>query len=457
VISSPTGQVCAYAVEYRYELLPPAAVEAARVLVLDTLGAMLLGAGPEYGASRHTADLARENGGAAECTVIGRGFRSGLLGAALANGVLGYAADVEGGGVARQHAAAVLVPTVLTVGERQRADGRRLIAALALGYDVCARVAEAADTGTAYPHSFHPSAVFGHFGAAAAAGHLLGLDAARFENALGLAGINAGGLIAWVDDPTEDSRPYVTGMAAHGGVLAAHLAAGGMGGPLGILDGGKYNIYDAYSGAMRLEEITRDLGETFWITRHGGFKRYACCGDIHSGIDALLAILAEHDLPPEQIDEIVHKVHPDRRPVIDANPLKSHCAQYVMAVAAVERGIPRDTILRDYRESDPRVRELSQRVRLVGDAEAQALGQQSAVVEVRARDGRSYRSASRRWRGHVDDPMTPEELRAKFLELATSRIGREEAEQAVALIERLEELDDVGRLLGVVAGRVDNP
>jgi 2-methylcitrate dehydratase PrpD len=350
---------------------------------------------------------------------------------------------------------------VLTVGERQRADGKSLVAALALGYDVCARVAEAADTGTAYPHSFHPSAVFGHFGAAAAAGHLLGLDARRFENALGLAGINAGGLIAWVNDPTEDSRPYVTGMAAHGGILAAHLAARGMGGPRGILDDGKYNVYDAYSGAMRLDQITRELGVTFWITRHGGFKRYACCGDIHSGIDALLSILAEHDLAPEQIDEIIHKVHPDRRPVIDANPLKSHCAQYVMAVAAVERGIPRDTILRDYRESDPRVRELSRRVRLIGDAEATALGQQSAVVELRTRDGRTFLAASRRWRGHADDPMTPDELRAKFLELATTRIARAEAERAMALIERLEELDDVGRLVALVAGppttAVDKP
>jgi 2-methylcitrate dehydratase PrpD len=452
VTSAPTATLSAFAADYGYDILPDQAIHAAKVLVLDTLGAMLLGAGPEYGASRHTAELARETNPTPECTVIGRGFKTGLLGAALANGVLGYAADVEGRGVARQHAAAVLVPTVLTVGERQHADGKRLIAALALGYDVCARIAEAADTGTAYPHSFHPSAVFGHFGAAAAAGHLLGLDAARFGNALGLAGINAGGLIAWVNDPTEDSRPYVTGMAAHGGVLAAHLAARGMGGPLGILDGGKYNVYDAYSGAMRLEEITRDLGETFWITHHGGFKRHACCGDIHSGIDALLAILAEHELAPDEIEEIVHKVHPDRRPVIDDNPLKSHCAQYVMAVAAVERGIPRDTILRDYRESDPRVRELSQRVRLVGDAEATALGQQSAVVELRTRDGRTFRAASRRWRGHVDDPMTADELRAKFLELATTRIARVDAERAMALIDRLEELDDVGELVALVAG-----
>src|SRR5207244_3168554 len=136
----------------------------------------------------------------------------------------------------RQHAPAVYVPVALTVGEREHADGRALIAALALGYDVGGRIDKAADPGTPYPYSFHPSAVFGQFGAAAVAGHILGLDQRRFVNALGLAGISAGGLIAWVNDPTEDSRPYVIGMAAHRGTMAAYLARAGMGGPLGIAD-----------------------------------------------------------------------------------------------------------------------------------------------------------------------------------------------------------------------------
>jgi 2-methylcitrate dehydratase PrpD len=488
-----TDRLAGYAAAFRYEQLPEEAIEAARTIVLDTLGALLLGSLPKYTACRLTGDLARELGGKPECTVIGRGFKTDVARAALANGVMGYAADIEGGGVWRQHAAAVLVPTALTVGEREHADGRALIAALALGYDVAARIDRACDPGTPYPHSFHPSAVFGHFGAAATAGHLLKLDTQQFVHALGLAGINAGGLIAWVNDPTEDSRPYVIGMAAHGGVLAALLAKMGMGGPLGIADDVKYSIYAAFSGSMKLEEVTRDLGEVFWITRYGGFKRYPCCGDIHSGIDALLKIVAENDLRPAEILEIIHRVHPSRAQVIDNNPLKSHCAQYILAVAAVRREIDSDAIVTDLRLTDPLIHDLSQRTRLIGACVAptplrgvpppppanEALGVGSAIVEVRTRDGRVFREAVRPSHlrpeaAHVTDPHSPEpgmrsspeaagrgqdgeeqpftraELEEKFMKLATARISPDRAAQLLKMVNTLETLDDTARLMDLL-------
>src|SRR5919198_1551528 len=356
-----TDQLAGYAAAFRYQQLPAEAIDQAKLVFLDTIGAMLVGSLPRYSASGLTGDLSERLGGVPECTVVGRGFKTNVANAALANGVLGYAADAEGGGVWRQHAAAVMVPVALTVGEREHADGRTLIAALALGYDVAARIDRAADPQRPYPHSFHPSAVFGHFGAAAVAGHVLRLNQQQFVNALGLAGINAGGLMAWVNDPTEDSRPYVIGMAAHCGTIAAYLAKMGMGGPLGIVDRNTHSIYDAFSGEMEpaLEEATADLGEVFWITRRHGFKRHACCGDIHSGVDGFLAILAENDLAPEDIAEVVHHTHPARARVIDNNPLKSHNAQYVMSVVAVHRAVPPDAIVVDYRETDPRVRAMA--------------------------------------------------------------------------------------------------
>src|SRR5579859_1217506 len=120
---------------------------------------------------------------------------------------------------------------------------------------------------------------------------------------------------------------------------------------------------------MYLEELTRNLGVDFYITQRGGFKQYQCCGDIHSGLDGLIKIVTENDLQPEEITEIVHHPHSGRAAVIDNNPLRSHCSQYIMAVAAVRRGIDSDTILSDLRETDPEIREMAKRTRLVGDAE----------------------------------------------------------------------------------------
>lgn len=448
-----TDRLSGYAAGFRYEDLTAEAIDGAKIVVLDTIGAILAGSLPRFGGSRYTGDLAKALGGVPECTVIGRGFKTNVANAALANGTMGYAADVEGGGLVRQHIAAVLVPVMLSVGERQHADGRTMIAALNLGYDVAGRIDFAADPKTHYPHSFHPSAVFGHFAAAAATGHYLGLDQPQFANALGLAGINAGGLIAWVNDPTEDSRPYVIGMAAHCGVIAALLAQMGMGGPLGIVDKGKYSIYDAFSGEMepRLEEATADLGKEFWITRRHGFKRHACCGDIHSGIDGLVKIVTENDLGPDDLAGIVHHTHPARAKVIDNNPLKSHNAQYVMSVVAVHRLVPPDAIVVDYRETDPRVRSVSQRTTMIGDIADPDLGPGAAIVEVRTRDGRSFTERVPRWRGHQENPLSRAEIEEKFFRFATMRISRGRAERVMAICDDLENLDDGASLMELLS------
>lgn len=445
-----TERLAEYAAAFRYERLPAEAVAAAKTILLDTLGAMLLGSLPMYAGGRLTAQLARGLGGAPECTVLAGGFKADAASAALANGVLGYQADVEGAGVARQHAAAVLVPTALTLGEREHADGRALIAALAVGYDVAARIDRAAEPGVHFAHSFHPSAVFGHFGAAATAGHLLGLDGGKMANALGLAGLNASGLAVWTQSRAEDPRPYVIGMAAHHGVLGALLAQAGMGGPRGILDDGKYTVYDAFTGAMRLEELTADLGEVYWITRHSGFKPYPCCGGgaIHTAISLVLDLMREHALEPQDIEEIVDRVTPGQEdPVL----LKSHSTQYVLAVAAGRGEIAPEAIVVDYTVDDERVGEIFRRTRVVADEAVAALGPAAAMVELRTRDGRVFRATGRHRPGSPEAPQTPGQVATKFFRLATRRISRREAERVRDLVAHLDELADTAELVACLA------
>jgi 2-methylcitrate dehydratase PrpD len=447
-----TAALTDYAARFSYASLPQPAVDEAKTIVLDTLGALLLGSSPQYGATWLTGDLAHRTGGAQESTVIGRDFKAPCEAASLANGTAGYAADIEGASVARQHVPAVLVPAALAVGEREHADGKAFIAALALGYEICSRASEACRTGHSYPHSFHPSATFGYFGAATAAGHLLRLDQKQFANALGIAGTNASGLMTWVDDPTEHSRPLGIGMAARGGVTAALLAQLGVGGPPAIFDPGKYNIYDAYAGEMHLERLTAGLGESLWITQHSGYKRHPCCGDTHTGLDALLQIIEEHRITAADIASIVHTVKADRAPVIDNNPLKSHCAQYVLPVAAVRGKIEPGDILED-RRSDPRIRDLASRTRLVGDpAMDEWPAQAPAVVEVTTRDGRTLTARVDWAKGRRENPMTTAQLEQKFMDLATTRMPRAAAQhlmETVYGLERLADVNDLGARLRV--------
>lgn len=444
-----TQKIVDYSRSLSYDQIAPPAIEAAKLIVLDTLGALFAAWPTRHPAPRIVGEYVRDMGGSPECTVLGLGFKAPAPNAALVNGVMGYAADIEGGIVTEPplHNAAVCIPTALVMAERQSASGAELLTALTLGYDVADRVAKANLTPHSYPHSFHPSAVFGTFGAVAIAGRLVGLDRDRFANAYGLAGNIAAGLVAWINDPTEHSRPFGIGIAARNGVMATLLAERGFGGPQAVFDARKYNIFDAYSGAMDLSQITRELGTDFAIARHEGFKKYPCCNDIHTGLDALLKILAEHSLETSDIASITHKVKEQRRPIIDQNPLKSHNAQYIMAVAAVERKLVWDDFLKD-RRAEPAIGQVFQRTDLVGAEElADSPYHAPAIVEVRTTDGRTLREQVDMARGHRLNPMTSAELESKFSGFAVPIVGRDRSEAIVELVNNLETVPDVRQLI----------
>jgi len=448
-----TSKVVHYSQNLTFDQLPKAVVEEAKTLVLDTIGALFAGWPSRHPASRIIGDYVKDMGGIQECTVFGREFKAPVAYAGLVGGTMGYAADVEGGILSPPpvHVAASNVPTSLLMGERQNATGAELITALSLGYDITDRVSKANATPHSYPHSFHPSAVFSTFGAVAIAGYLLKLDEKQFINAFGLAGNNAGGLIAWVNDPSEQSRPLNNGLAARNGIQAALLAAKGFGGPLGILDDIKYNIFEAYSGAMNLEEITRELGFDFAITRHDGYKKYTCCYDIHTGLDGLLKILNENDITAGQIEKITHTVSTTRKSVIDNNILRSHNAQYIMSVAAVQREIKWDDFLND-RRIEPEIGDMFKRIHLEGSKELAASPfHEPAIVEVKTKDGQSYTEQVNLPRGHLKNPMTTEELKQKFLRFAATAVSDKRAEQIIDMVTRLETLESVRDLTALLA------
>src|SRR5262249_5790841 len=173
---------------FRYQDLPDELVAHSKLYLLDTLGAMLVASAPKYPASRIIMRFVQELGGVAESSLVGQGKRTSCVNAALANGTLGYYCDIEPHHVgAILHGLAVVVPTSLAVGEKQRADGKRVLASIVLGVDVAARVSYALDPVALYNRGFHPSAVCGAFGAAAAAGYLFRLSPDRQAVALGLA------------------------------------------------------------------------------------------------------------------------------------------------------------------------------------------------------------------------------------------------------------------------------
>src|SRR5690606_10248102 len=129
------------------------------------------------------------------------------------------------------HPIAVMVPAALAVGEAEGRSGADFLAAVALGCEITFRASMAMNPRALYARGFHPSAIAGSFGAAAAAAFLMRLSPEQTVRTLGLAALQTSGLMAWQDDPREDARPFQMGLAARNGVMAALLARGGFGAP----------------------------------------------------------------------------------------------------------------------------------------------------------------------------------------------------------------------------------
>lgn len=435
---------------FRLSDVPPEVVSRAKLILLDTLGAMLAASNQKYSATRILADFARRLGGRPESSLIGQRLKTSCVNAALFNGTLGYYCDIEPhhvGGIL--HAPAVMVPTSLAVAEKESVSGRHFLEAIILGIEVTCRVSYALNPVALYKRGFHPSAICGAFGAAASAGHLFRLSAAKFAIALGLAMQQASGLLAWASDHTENSRPFNPGLAARNGTSAAYLASLGFGGPPTPFEG-KYDAFTAFSGERNPDALLADWGNHYYLPEFA-YKLYSSCSFTHPGLDALLTLAGEYILKPTDIEEIVLRFPGSGAHMIDNNELKSHCAQYILPVGLVFGGVMIDDILQD-RMRHPEVARLRARTRMVADPELDKEWPErySSIVEVATKDGRRLSRRVDYAKGTMENPLTREQIHQKYLKLATTVTSAAQAERIADVVHQIERVEDVRGLAAML-------
>ena len=441
-----TGALVNYVRHFSESTIDDRARRWGKYCVLDAFGCMLAATSPHFTAVGILQRFLREEGGRPVASVVGFPSRTSRTLAALVNGVLGYYCDSEPRHTPSVvHILPAVVPAALAVGEAESATGRAFFAAVAAGIEVGCRVSQALDPKALYARGFHPTSIGGTFGATAAAGCLLGLSESEWRNALGLAGQQACGLLAWVDDPTEHSRPLNPGLAARNGVAAAILASLGMGGPADPFEG-KYEIFTAFSGVRRPEELTGGL-ESQLLMSELAAKRHVSCGFLHAGLDALLDLMTVHALSIGDIDTLA--LHIARTParVVDNNPNKSHHAQYVLAVAALNGRVRIEDILGEG-VIHPEVDRLSRHTTVVYDDELEKLypRQYSAIVVLHTRDGRALEQRVDWPKGWPQNPMTDAQWMEKYTTLATSCCTPAQAARIAELTLGIEDVRDVREL-----------
>lgn len=280
--------------------LPQATVERTMDLVVDHLGVALHGLDLPW--SRIIAEFGTEEGGRPDATVYGRG-RLPARTAALINATMAHGIELDDThDQSCSHPGAVVIPAALAVAEMTGASGRDLIAAIVAGYEAQTR-AGAALTGDLMSRGFHPTALSGVFGAATAAGRLLGLTSAQMQSAWGLGVSMASGVMQFTQDPlgTMVKRLHA-GIPAHNGVLAAMLAARGFQGPRGALDG-RAGFVHVFSPRPEDWRLTQDLGTEFAVDRIS-IKFYACCRMFHALVDAIRSSREEAGWGADDVEEM---------------------------------------------------------------------------------------------------------------------------------------------------------
>jgi 2-methylcitrate dehydratase PrpD len=400
--------------------VPPAAVTAARRLVMDVLGLCVAARHEDYVQAMLGAT---DRGGA--CTAFGHPGGFGALDAALVNGTAAHGEDFddtfEGGPV---HSGAVVVPAVLAACEREGLEGDRFLLGVASGAELMCRLGLVTPKAI-HAAGFHPTAVLGTLAATGAVCATLRLDARQTVDAIGIAGSMAAGIIEYLADGAWTKRMHA-GWAAQAGIRAALMGRSGFLGPRTVLEG-THGLFKAFapSGKPDFAVLLDALGER-WVMQDIAFKPYACGTMTQPYIDCAIA-LAERGVDSAQIATIVCKVGEgtvhrlwDPLAVKHAPPTPyaaKFSTPFCMAVAFFDRRAGFDQFTQS-RIHDPAVLGLARKIYYEVDPQNEYPANFTGHLRATLQDGTVHELTQNYMRGGSLAPLAGTQLERKFLDNA---------------------------------------
>ncbi|MGZ8210301.1 MAG: MmgE/PrpD family protein [Burkholderiales bacterium] len=382
--------------------------------------------------------------GAREATVLGRTDRLDIMLAALMNGITSHTFDFDDTHLKTViHPSGPVASAILALAERQPVAGDVFLHAFVLGVEVECRIGNAV-----YPDHYnvgwHITGTAGVFGAAAAAGRLLGLNERQMVWALGIAATQASGVREMFGTMC---KPFHPGNAARNGLLAALLAQRDFTSSAQALEA-KRGFGNVLSTKFTPQEITGRLGET-WEISLNTYKPFACGIVIHPIIDACIRLRGAHGLKAEDIESIDAKVHPLVLELTGKKTpqagLEGKFSVYHSAAVAIIHGAAGEAEYSDACVRDPRVTALRDRVNAVVD---KGLHEDQARVAIRLKGGKTVDVFVEHAIGSLERPMSDADLEAKFLGLAGGVLPDSQVKRLLGLcwdIGKLEHAADVAR------------
>ncbi len=455
-------------VEIDYDRLPREVIEVTKKEVLDMFGVAL--AGIAVPGIREVTDLIVNWGGKDESTVIYYGKKIPAPMAAQANATMGHAMDFDDvHDLAVMHPAVPLVPAAMAVAEsRGGVSGKEFIASVALGVDMICRLSLAAWPGydPALPKTqnvaihaervkqgWHLTTLMGHLASAGVAGKLLGLDEERMRNAFGIAYLQCGGNLQGRDDGAQTKR-LGPGFATRAGITSAFMAERGVTGARNCLEGniGLYKMF--FHGGYDRETLILNLGKHFEGV-NVSIKPYPCCRGIHPSIDTIRGLVAQHDIPLNEVKEVRVFVDAGGHQMLSsplevkARPRTNVDAQFSIPWGVASALVGKRVGLSDFTDSaikNREVLEVTQKMQVEVDNSLHKPGPEPTRVKIVTNDGKLFAKVVENPLGSLERPMSFEDCAAKFRDCAKG-LDSDRVEKIIELVGQLERLDNIQELI----------
>jgi 2-methylcitrate dehydratase PrpD len=438
-----------------YKTIPEKIRERTKWLILDNLGIILGATTLEFG--KTIAEFTKGLGDRKEATVLGFGIKSSARNAAFANGSFSETLEMQDGYTkGGYHPCCGTISASLAVAEWQKKTGKDFLTGVVVGYEVGDRVAEAIHP-THLSRGFQPTGTAGTVGAAAAVAKILALNEEEVLNTLGIAGfilpISTGDNL-WGG---YSIKPIHGGAAAKSGIEAALLAQKGL--EAAPLEGdpriGKGFCRIVTDEPPRFEKMVEGLGESYTIEAVY-FKPYASCRINQGPAEIALDLRKKYALDYKNIEDVLIKTYDfavkrTGSMRTDTNSPFTLCQfsmPYAVAGALMYGEVGLDQLTQE-KIGNPEIHRFASKIRVVVDQELQKIYPTSrpSIMEITTKDGKKLSGRSDYAKGDHRNPMTEEEIRAKFIDLTQGIIGEKKATRAMDIVLNLETLDTLQTLL----------
>ena len=458
-----TEYVGTFIADTRFADIPAAVLELARKSILDGLGLALSGSVAE------TGDIVRkylETTGVSitkGATVIGSSLKAPVRFAAFANGVGIHADDYDDTQLAvakdrvyglLTHPTAPVLPAALAIAETRGMSGRDLLLAYNLGVEVETKINEAIAP-RHYEEGFHSTGTAGVFGGATAAAKLLGLDKTRILRALGVAASEAAGLRENFGTMT---KPFHAGRAAESGVVAAELASLGWTANDKILEAPR-GFFQAAGGGWDPGALMGKLGNPWTFLSPGISIKPSPSGSLtHPGIGEMLRLIRENKITADQVVSVdvgTNKNMPNA--LIYHQPKDNLQGKFSMEFCMAAALLYGKVGLAEFTTevvNRPAVQDLIGRVHFGVNPVAEAAGydKMTTIIDIHMKDGRTLSGRADFAKGSPSNPMSFDEVAAKFADCAgAAKWPAAKSKAIVAMVKALEDLKNVGELTRLCA------